>query len=114
MRVHEHEVAGEVFQIRIIQALDSDPLVGGAIYTLSVDAREPAEDAVLRGFEVTVRFAPIFFALCDQQSRSSLQDTAARLVRGLLDRGRRSAAVVLVSSNGTAICDGQRIARLFV
>ncbi len=96
----------EAYQLRLVQALDGDPMVDTARYLFSVERGEA-------GFEVEVRVAPICFHLASQRQRSDMVGVAADLVRQLADAGVDTPGAVCVGSDGAARVDGRVFARVF-
>lgn len=102
---HEHHTSAGSWQIRQIQAVDTDPMFSGAEYTFSVESDE-------LGFEVQVAFAPIFYHLASLRQRVRLPETARGLVTRLLDQGVATAAAIHVGSDGVAKHAGRVLAHL--
>lgn len=103
---YEHATLSRDWRIRQIQAVVTDPMFHGAHFTYSVEA----DDA---GFEITVRFAPIYCHIAGPSERAGLAATALRLVRRLLERGIVEATEVRVSSDGVARHGAEVLERLF-
>lgn len=102
---HEHHTCAGSWQIRQIQAVDTDPMFSGVEYTFSVESDE-------LGFEVQVTFAPIFYHLASLRHRVRLPETARGLVTRLLDHGVATAASIHVGSDGVAKHAGRVLAKL--
>lgn len=98
-------VDGETWEVRCLQALDSDPLFEGARYRFSVESGSGT-------FEVVVRTSAIFVSLLGLEQRRHLQDAAERLVERLLQEGHREDATVRISGDGIALLGERRIAEL--
>ena len=103
---HEEAAEGKTYQLRLVQALDRDPMVETACYLFSVES-------ALTGFEIEVRVAPICYHLALQQQRSDMVGVAHDLVCQLLDTEVDPAHVVHVGSDGAARTDGKVFARVF-
>ena len=89
-------------QFRLVHSAALDPLFEAARYTFSV------EGATV-GFEVTVRFAPIFVHLLPLSRRGRLADLAEGVARQATAAGVRERAVVRVSSDGTPTLGALRL-----
>lgn len=98
-------VDGETWQLRCIQALDSDPLFAGARYRFSVESGA-------QSFEVLVKASPIFVNLLGLEQRRHLRLGAERLVERLLREGHRGDATVRISGDGVAMLGRRRLAEL--
>ncbi len=106
LEVGAYEVAGgETYQLRLVQALDGDPMVTAACYLFSVES-------ATTGFEVEVRVAPICYHLASIDQRSNMAQVAHDLVCRLLDTGLDAPSSVRVGSDGAARADGKVFGRL--
>lgn len=106
MKAHEHTTPeGDEFQLRLIQALDSDPMFGPTRYTIS--AEHGGE-----GFEIEVDVAPIYYHLLPPASRVTLEDSAFDAVRAALDTGLRERGEVAIVSSGAVMLHARKIADL--
>lgn len=94
------------YQLRLVQALDGDPMVDAACYLFSVES-------ALTGFEVEVRVAPICYHLASHKQRSDMARLAHDLIGQLLAEGTETASSVDVGSDGAARVDGRVFARVF-
>lgn len=94
------------YQLRLVQALDGDPMVEAARYLFSV------ENAVT-GFEVEVRVAPICYHLASHRQRSDMVSVAQDLVCRLLQQRAEIPGAIEVGSDGAARADGKVFARVF-
>ncbi len=106
MTTHEHTTPeGDEFQLRLIQALDSDPMFGPTRYTIS------AEEGGA-GFEIEVDVAPIFYHLLPPESRMALAESAFDAACAALDTGLRERAEVAIVSSGAVMLHARKIAEL--
>jgi hypothetical protein len=106
VKAHEHTTPeGDEFQLRVIQALDSDPMFGPTTYTISA---ETGGD----GFEVQVDVAPGYFHFLTREARMNLVDSALDAVGAALDTGLREPAEVEIGSSGAVRLHARTIARL--
>lgn len=108
---HDYEDAqGRTWRIRLVQVVETDPMFAGAGYTYSVEG--PGGSSGTEGglgFEVSVRFAPIFYDLLTLEQRRGLRGRALGLVEAALDRGQDGPAEIRVSSDGAAKLDGETL-----
>lgn len=106
MNAHEHTTPeGDQFQLRVIQALDSDPMFGPTTYTISAESGGD-------GFEVRVDVAPGYFHFLTRDARTNLHESALDAVRAALDTGLREPAEVEIGSTGAVRLHARTIARL--
>lgn len=98
-------VDGETWDVRCIQALDSDPLFDGVRYRFSVESGG-------RGFEVVVKASAIFVSLLTLEGRRHLRQGAAQLVERILQEGVREDTTVRVSGDGVAMLGERRLVEL--
>ncbi len=107
LEVGVYEVdGGETYQLRLVQALDSDPMVEPAYYLFSVES-------AVTGFEVDVCVAPICYHLASYEQRSDMVQVARDLVCQLLETGVDAPCSVRVGSDGAASVDGEAFGRVF-
>lgn len=104
---HTYEDSGgRSWRLRLVQVIDVDPMFDGVVHTFSVEAAGPGGDAE-RGFEISVRYAPIFYDLLTLAQRRQLRRRSLGLVESLLDRGHEGPGEIRVSSDGAAIFRGE-------
>lgn len=106
MKVFEHSTPeGDEFQLRVVQALDHDPMFTPARYTISA---ERGGD----GFEIDVELAPIYYHLLASPGRLKLTESAVRAAEAALDTGLREPAQVTVSSDGAVRLHARTVGHL--
>ncbi|NKB88099.1 MAG: hypothetical protein GKS06_07765 [Acidobacteria bacterium] len=106
MNAHEHTTPeGDTFQLRVVQALDSDPMFTPSRYTISA---EKGGD----GFEVEVGVAPGYYHFLTRDARRRLPDSAFVAVGSALDTGLREPAEVEIGTSGAVRLHARTIARL--
>ena len=104
--VGQEATGGETYQVRLVQALDRDPMVEAACYLFSVES-------ALNGFEVEVRVAPICYHLATYQQRSDMAGVVRALVCRLVDAIPETPRAVCIGSDGAVRAAGGVFARVF-
>ena len=106
MKSYDHVTPeGDEFQLRIIQALDSDPMFGPTRYTLSA---ETGGD----GFEIEVDVAPAYYHFLSRDARADLPSSALSAAYAALDTGLRERGEVSIGSTGAVRLHARTIAEL--
>jgi hypothetical protein len=106
LKSYEHATPeGDQFQLRIIQALDSDPMFGPTRYTVSA---EHGGD----GFEIEIDVAPGYFHFLTRDARINLKDSALAAAYAALDTGLREPAEVAIGTSGAVRLHARTIAEL--
>ena len=106
MKSYEHVTPeGDEFQLRIIQALDNDPMFGPTRYTLSA---ERGGD----GFEIEVDVAPGYYHFLSAPARMDLPASALAAAYTALDTGLREPADVAIGTTGAVRLHARTIAEL--
>jgi len=106
LKSYEHVTPeGDEFQLRIIQALDSDPMFGPTRYTLSAEREGD-------GFEIEVGVAPGYYHFLSAPARRHLADSALAAAYAALDTGLRQPAEVTIGTSGAVRLHARTIAEL--
>jgi len=106
LKSYEHVTPeGDEFQLRIIQALDNDPMFGPTRYTLSA---ERGGD----GFEIEVDVAPGYYHFLSAPARMDLPASALAAAYAALDTGLREPADVAIGTTGAVRLHARTIAEL--
>jgi hypothetical protein len=106
MNPYEHVTPeGDHFQVRIIQALDSDPMFGPTRYTLSAESAG-------EGFEIAVDVAPGYYHFLSRDARLNLPDSALAAAYAALDTGLREPGEIHIGTSGAVRLHARTIAKL--
>ena len=123
---------GARFRITLVQAVREQMLFKGATFTFQVapaggepgsadeegtsgdkgsgQERAPSDEGA---FTVTVHYAPIFMNIASPADRLQTDTWAREMVVGLVNRGHRENARLMISSDGAIKLGGELLARLY-